>query len=93
MYGRHAEVQNIKQDKKTLADVPRYRFGSSSIKGIVEISRFLEMKIEAIAFKVYTSISYAASDCFRAEIGKAFLTRNVTQLTLLHAFLEVDQNT
>ena len=93
MYGRHAEVQNIKQGKKTLANVPRYRFGNSSIKGIVEISRFLEMKIESRAFKVYTSNRYAASDCFKAEKGKAFLTRNATQLTLSHAFLEVDQNT
>jgi hypothetical protein len=47
-------VQNTKQYKKPLANAPRYCFGISSTNNMVEISRFLEMKIEAEAFKVCT---------------------------------------
>jgi hypothetical protein len=40
---------------------------------MVEISRFLEMKMKAATFKVYTSESCDVSNCFKAEVGKAFL--------------------
>jgi len=40
---------------------------------MVEISRFLEMKMKAATFKVYTSKSCEMNNCFKAEVGKAFL--------------------
>ena len=92
MYGRHNELQNTKQDKKTLANAPRHCFVSSSTKGMIGISSFLEMKIESEAFKVYTSNSCDTGDCSRAELGKTILDRNEAQLTLSPAFLEVCQN-
>jgi len=72
------EVQNIKPYKKLPANASRYCFGISSTKDIVEISRFLEMKIEAVTFKVYTGKSCDMSNCFKAEVGRAFLARNGT---------------
>jgi len=77
-YGRHPEVQNTKQYKKPLAKAPRYCFGNSSTNDIVGISRFLEMKMEAVTFKVYTGKSCDMSNCFKAEVGRAFLARNGT---------------
>jgi hypothetical protein len=43
---------------------------------MVEISRFLEMTMEAVTFKVYTSKSCKISKCFKAETGKTFLARH-----------------
>jgi len=59
---------------------------------MVEISRFLEMKIESEAFKVYINNSFDTGDCSQAELGKTVLDRNEVQLTLSPAFLEVCQN-
>lgn len=47
------ERQYIKQRKKTAANKPKCAFESPSIHNMVEISRFLEMKIESVTFKVY----------------------------------------
>jgi hypothetical protein len=66
-------VQNTKHGKKPLANAPRYRFGISSTNDMVKISRFLEMKMKAATFKVYTSKSCEINNCFKAEVGKAFL--------------------
>jgi hypothetical protein len=66
-------VQNIEPHKKLPANAPRYCFGISRINDMVEISRFLEMKMKAATFKVYTSESCDVSNCFKAEVGKAFL--------------------
>jgi len=40
---------------------------------MVEISRFLEMKIESVAFKVYTTNSCDVNNCFKAKVDKRFL--------------------
>jgi hypothetical protein len=59
---------------------------------MVEISRFLEMKIEAEAFKVYTNSSCHVSDHFKAEGCKAFPARNGGAMNLSATFLEVYQS-
>jgi hypothetical protein len=47
------ERQDTKQRKKTQANTPKCSFESPSTHNMVEISRFLEMKIESVTFKVY----------------------------------------
>lgn len=71
-------MQNTNQYKKPPAKAPRYCFGNSSTNDIVRISRFLEMKMEAVTFKVYIGKSCDMGNCFKAEAGKAFLARNGT---------------
>jgi hypothetical protein len=56
MHGRHKELQNIKWYKKTRGTAAKYCFEILSNNDIFEISRVLEMKIESVAFKVYTNI-------------------------------------
>ena len=63
-------MQNTKQYKKPPAKAPRYCFGNSSTNDIVEISGFLEMKMGAVTFKVYTDKRCEMSNCFKAEVGK-----------------------
>jgi hypothetical protein len=46
---------------------------------MIEISRFLEMKMKAVTFKVYTSKSCKMNKCFKAEVGKAFSRRDMAQ--------------
>lgn len=49
------------------------------------------MKIQAVAFKVYTK-SNCNMKCFQAEAVMSFLTRKRGKLTLASAFFEVNQN-
>lgn len=67
-------MQNIELYKKLSANLSRYCLGISNINDMVEISKFLEMKMEAVAFKGYTSCEI--SKCFKAKVGKAFLAQH-----------------
>ena len=50
------ETQNIEPYKKPPAIASRYCFRISSTNDMVGISRFLEMKMKAVTFKVYTKL-------------------------------------
>jgi hypothetical protein len=69
-------VQNIEPYKKLPANASRYCFVISSTNDMVGISRFLEMKMKAVTFKVYTSKSWEINNCFRAKVRKVFSAGN-----------------
>jgi hypothetical protein len=52
--------------KRPLANAARYGFVISSANVIVEISGFLEMKIEAVTFKVYINCNCGVSKNFHS---------------------------
>ena len=68
MYGRHPEGIKREQCKRPLANA--YCFVTSSANVIVEISGFLEMKIEAVTFKVYINCNYGRVKTFTANTSK-----------------------
>jgi len=68
------DVQNTKRYKRPPADTSRYSFVGISIGDIVGISGFLEMKIAAVTFKVYTNNNYDMRKLLQAEV-KHFLPK------------------
>lgn len=86
------DVQNTKRYKRPPADTSRYSFVGISIGDIVGISGFLEMKIAAVTFKVYTNNNYDMRKLLQAEVSKAFLTQKEEPRTLSATFFEIDQS-